>query len=279
MVNNFVTFDIAEWYHANYEGVDFSHFEKNNTNLENNVDILLNICEKHNVKSTCFILGEVGKSHPNLIRKIYNQGHEIASHGNAHKLVYQMTEKEFKNDLKISKDILENIIGDKVNGFRAPSWSINNDVIAWYYNILEDLGFNYSSSVYPAHTFLYGIKNFPAEAHYPIINSKRINILEIPVPVTNILGKKIGFSGGFYFRLFPLWFIKFILNKNKNKNYFLYLHPREIDIFQPKLKLNLLNSFIHYWNIKGCQKKLNKIIMTNFRNSLTIHDYFFKQNL
>ena len=275
MERNFVTFDIEEWYHANYDDVDLNKYKDISTNLEYSVNRLLNICENYGVKSTCFILGNLAKEKPYIVKKINEQGHEVASHGFAHKLVYTMKPKEFKEDLRISCDILEQITGNKVLGFRAPSWSVKQEQLDWFYDILAEQGLIYSSSIYPAYTYLYGINNFPKYPHNPIVNGKEKQILEIPQSVTKIFGKNVGFAGGFYLRFFPEWFIKnTIKNKNKqNQSVFIYLHPREIEIEQEKIELKTLENFIHYHGINGCEKKLIKLIKYFSNTFIRMDDY------
>lgn len=261
-LSNFLTLDIEEWYHANYETVDLSKFQSNETNLETLVDNLIDICSEYNVKSTCFVLGSVAENKPQIVRKLFRAGHEIASHGYGHKLVYSMSAIDFKEDLSKSCNILQSITGENVYGYRAPSWSVKKENLAWFYAVLEEQELKYSSSVYPGKTFLYGIEGFHQYPHNPVVNGKETSIIEIPVPVCNILGKNIGFSGGFYLRLFPLWFVKMQFKKNidEQKSAFIYLHPREIDKFQPKLKLSFAESFIHYYGIKECENKLRNIL-------------------
>jgi len=279
LISNFLTFDIEEWYHANYDDVDINKYKSTNTNLENSVNRLLDICDKNNVKSTCFILGNLAKEKPNIVKNIYNQGHEVASHSFAHRLVYTMKPNEFQEDLRISCDILEQITGEKVLGFRAPSWSIKEEQLDWFYDILAEQGLIYSSSVYPAYTYLYGIENFPQYPHRPIVNGKEKQILEIPQSVTRVLGKDLGFAGGFYLRFFPKWFIKkTIENKNRDgKSIFLYLHPREIEKKQEKIELNMLENFIHYHGIKNCEKKLTSLVEI-FSDSFIRMDEFVIDN-
>ena len=278
---NSISFDIEEWYHANYDDVLIDSFQNKATNLEDNVDRLVDVCEKYRVKSTCFVLGTVARDKPEIVRKLHNAGHEIASHGFSHKLVYSMTEKQFLNELKQSKDILEDITGESVKGFRAPSWSVREDILDWYYSALEQAGFVYSSSVYPAYTYLYGIPGFSQNAHYPEINGARVNVLEIPVPVFGAFKKYVGYSGGFYLRFFPAWFIKYLLNRAnaKGQSTFIYLHPREIDINQPRLSLNKLESFIHYFGIKGCEQKLDNILSSISGSCIPISDGITKINV
>ena len=263
-IGNILTFDIEEWYHANYERIDFRIYETIPSRLSINVDRLIEICDRHQIKTTCFIVGTVAKNNPQLVKKLYNAGHEIASHGYQHKLVYEMTPDEFYNDTKKSVDILEDIIGEKILGFRAPSWSVKKDTLLWFYQTLEILGLRYSSSIYPGQTFLYGIPDFPEYIHHPRLENKFSTILEVPVPVTQILGKKIGFSGGFYLRLFPSYaIIRWSKQKNKDgKPVFFYLHPREIDPIERRLPLPFLPRIIQYWGVNQCEKKLQRILDT-----------------
>jgi len=260
--NIYLTLDVEEWFHANYKNIDFNEYSYDETNLEANIDRFISLCARYNIKSTCFVLGKVAEKKPQIVYKLFKAGHEIASHGYNHKLIYDMTPEEFKGDLLKTCDILRGITGEKVMGFRAPCWSVSRDNMNWFYPILAEAGIKYSSSVYPARTFLYGIPGFPEEVHCPDMNGTRSAVIEIPVPVGKIFGKKIGFSGGFYFRAFPLWFIKRCVKKNtdKDKTVFIYLHPREIDRNEKRLPLPILEKFIHYVGVSGCYNKLAKLI-------------------
>jgi polysaccharide deacetylase family protein (PEP-CTERM system associated) len=274
MVNNFLTFDIEEWYHANYDGVNLFEYDCSVTNLERNVDRLIEICDIYNVKSTCFILGDVAKTKPNIIKKLFDAGHEIASHGRSHKLIHPMTPAEFHADLITSKDQLEQIIGQKVVGFRAPSWSVRKETLPWFYEILAQEGFLYSSSVYPGKNSLFGIDNFPQIPHYP----SSYPILEIPQSVINIFGNHVGYAGGGYLRFFPTWLIKQVIRgKNREgKSVFIYLHPREIDVGGPKLKLGLVDGYFHYQGIVGVEKKLD-VLLDNFQKSFLRMDRYVEK--
>src|SRR3984893_6565119 len=255
---NFLTFDIEEWYHVNYHGIDTSSYREKSTNLESLVDRLMDICGEYGVRTTCFILGDVGRQTPSVVKKLHAHGHEIASHGCAHESVYPMTPDQFRADLQRSCDILENVTGEKVLGFRAPSFSIKQETLPWFYPTLESLGLRYSSSVFPGQTFLYGIPDFPRHVHYPIVNGVTQKILEFPMPRVEFLGKQMGL----YFRLFPAWMIRRkMLNDNRmGKPVILYLHPREIDVDQPQLPLRGFEKLIHYWGIRRCEDKLSAVL-------------------
>ncbi|HEX5710625.1 MAG TPA: polysaccharide deacetylase family protein, partial [Sulfuricurvum sp.] len=184
--------------------------------------------------------------------------HEIASHGSSHKLIYPMNPEEFRADLKASSDVLEQITGKKVVGFRAPSWSLKRETLPWFYDVLAQEGFAYSSSVYPAKNTLFGIPDFPDIPHYPV----SAPVLEIPQSVMNLFGNRVGYAGGGYLRFFPTWLIKReIRQKNREgKPVFIYVHPREIDIHQPRLKLGTMDGYFHYQGISGCEEKLSSLV-------------------
>ena len=272
---HFLTFDIEDWYHANYQSVDMPEFEHRPSRLEAEVDRLLEICADAGVQSTFFVLSSIAEVFPSLVRKIAAAGHEIASHSHSHQLVYGMTPAQFRADLERSLASLEDLTGERIWGFRAPSWSIKRETLEWFYPILEDLNLTYSSSVYPAHTFLYGIPDFPRRAHHPILSGRNTTIVEIPVPVTQLLGKAIGFSGGFYFRLLPAWFIRstFRTQDALGIDNFLYLHPREIDPQQPRLPLPCLEAFIHYYGIRRCDRKLTRMLAFLAGSFVCMRDY------
>lgn len=258
MIKNFLTFDIEEWFHANYEGIDPLSYCSDETNLEANVNRLIDICAEYNVHSTCFILGDVARQKPHIVREIFNAGHEIASHGCSHKLIYPMQPEAFRHDLRESADILAQITGEAVVGFRAPSWSIKRYNMPWFYQILEEEGFLYSSSVYPAKNTLFGIANFPQHPHYPT----EASVLEIPQSVMNLFGNHIGYAGGGYLRFFPTWLIKQTIKKKNRagESVFIYLHPREIDPYAPRLKLGRVDSYFHYQGVEGTEQKLHHLI-------------------
>ncbi len=261
MINNFLTFDVEEWYHANFQGMKFTSYDGINFNLELMVDKIIDICGELDIKSTCFILGEIALQKPQIVKKLYSSGHEIASHAFNHNLIYKLTPEQFRSDLVKSIDILSGITGDNILGFRAPSWSVNKNTSDWFYDILKEQGILYSSSVYPGKTKLFGFPGFGDQPVYPIIDGKKSDILEIPLPMMSILGRKSGFSGGSFFRIFPKSIIE---NQIRNKNesglpVVLYLHPRELDPYQQRLDLKFNDKIIHYWGLKGCEKKFRSI--------------------
>lgn len=280
---NFLTFDIEEWYHANYKGFDNSIYKsKKDTHLPRLVNDLLGICEKYDAKATFFVVGSVGKRYPAIVKEIVKSGHEIASHSMNHDLIYEMTPKQFENDLIQSKEILESVSGKKVIGFRAPSWSVNEKISNWYYEKLLASGYRYSSSVFPAKNFLYGIANAPLDPYRPKIGKNKTSFTEIPCSVYEIAGKRFGFSGGFYLRAMPKEVALFLSQRvnSQGRPVVFYLHPREIDQNQKRIGLPYFESFIHYQGVTGCKRKLDYLV-SRFQETFgyTMGEYVNQQDL
>ena len=270
-VPNFLTFDVEEWFDAEIPRRKIKGKTDFATNVEKQVDVFIDICSRLEVKSTCFVVGKLAKKKPNLVKKLYNAGHEIASHSYSHKLIYSMSPNEFRNDLIKSVAILEDITGEKVKGFRAPTWSINSNISKWYYDVLQQENITYSSSVYPAKTFLYGMPEANPNIHF----AKDSGVLEIPQQLANLGLKKIGFSGGTYIRLFPIFLVKYLIKmkNSQNKSVFLYAHPWELIYEKYNADLSIFESLIQYYGVKRNAEKLEKICH-HFKNSFTRMDYY-----
>lgn len=277
-MKNVFTIDTEEWFHANYEDNLFSNSAPNISLIEPEVDVLLQLFEKYNVRATFFVLGTVAEAHPAVIKKIASCGHEIASHGYGHQLAYRQTPEEFRAYVLKSKQILEAVIGKAVCGYRAPSWSITEESL-WALDILEDLGFIYTSSIFPTKNFLYGIPYAPRFRHdCKIYGKERLDIINIPPSTAKVCGKNVPFSGGAYFRLMPTGVINLFtrqINKGEEQPVIFYLHPREIDPKQPRLKLKFMDRIIHYYGIHGCRNKLEKILNKN--EFMTMKDFCSQQ--
>lgn len=268
---NFLSFDIEDWYHVNYPQEQVPLTNRQDSSLSGLVDRLIDLCARYNIKTTCFIVGEVAKARPEIVKKLYQAGHEIAAHGYTHDLVYKMSPDAFREDLRKTCAILEHITGEKVIGFRAPSWSVKRNILKWYYPILAEAGLKYSSSVFPGKTFLYGIEGFPEYIHYPDIDGQKYNILEIPAPVVKLGGLKIGL----YLRFFPGWFLIRHMRRSNEKGtpVMLYVHPREIDLHQPRILVPWYISLLHYWGIPGCERKLCLVMKSGQRTFIRVKDF------
>lgn len=264
MIKNIFSVDVEEWYHSGYTGTKTPGLHP--SRLEKPIDLILSILHQTKNTATFFVLGEIAKKQPELIRKISLRGHEIACHSYNHQFIYNLTKKTFENDLKRAKDSIEDASQQKVIGYRAPAWSVSLQQTPWFWQTLKRNGFKYSSSLFPRKTFLYGDSNVSRQPHH--IN----NILEVPPSVFRFFGQRIPFSGGFYFRLTPFFFISLFsqfLNIHQLPTIF-YIHPRELDPNQPRLRLDPIKNFIHYYGICQTSKKifrlLRKFPTTSFKN-------------
>ena len=272
---NIMTFDVEEWFHSNLPSIDGKfkniRFE---SRLEKPVYRILDLLERTRNSATFFVLGMIAEEQKRLLRDIHSAGHEIASHGFSHQLIYHMTPKEFKFDIEKSVKTIEDIISEKVIGFRSPSWSVPKGV-SWYWEALLDSGFLYDSSMFPFKTFMYGSNNYLRGPHWIEIQNRKI--LEWPPSVLEIFGKRIPFSGGFYFRLIPEMLIRRMIDRftaEMKTSVVLYLHPWEMDFDQPRIDMSLRDRLIHRTNVKRSENKLERILtrynFTSFRDELQI---------
>ncbi|MEQ3638364.1 MAG: XrtA system polysaccharide deacetylase [Alteromonas sp.] len=257
---NAMTVDVEDYFQVSaFEGVvQKKDWDNISLRVGDNTNRLLDLFAKNNVKSTFFTLGWVAQRCPEVIKRIVNEGHELASHGLAHQRATTMSEDQFREDVRQSKDILENIGGVELKGYRAPSFSIN-DSNTWAYDILKELGFSYSSSTYPINHDLYGVPEWPRFKY------KRDNgLIEIPIPTIRKKETNIGIGGGGYFRLYPYWLSKRRISefmKTENAPYSFYFHPWEIDAQQPKFENAPWKSKArHYINLSKMEGKVEKLL-------------------
>ncbi len=226
--------------------------------VEENTHRLLDVFAEHNAKSTFFTLGWVAQRCPTLIKRIVEEGHELASHGLNHRRATTMTRDEFIDDVKTSKAILEDAGGVAVKGYRAPSFSVNDDN-QWIYEVLVELGFEYSSSTYPISHDLYGVPKWPRFKY-----QRPEGITEIPIPTIVKNDKNVGIGGGGYFRLYPYWLSRKRIQafmQSETAPYSFYFHPWEIDPGQPKIANAPLKSKIrHYINLGRMEGKLKRLL-------------------
>ncbi|TGE40191.1 DUF3473 domain-containing protein [Desulfosporosinus fructosivorans] len=256
-MQNILTIDLEEWFHANYHDDVFDPQKTYEVRILQNTERLLTLFDEYKAKATFFVLGHVAEQHPQLIRDIAASGHEIASHGYAHQLIYQQTPAVFKEDVSQAKKRVEDIIGKQVKGYRAPSWSITSKSL-WAWEVLQDLGFLYDASVFPIETYLYGLPSAPRFSYHPESGGRTLDLLEVPSSTVRVLNKNIPFAGGFYFRALPYPLIAQCIKTVNKEGHpaIVYLHPREIDPRQPRLTLSMKESLIHYYGINGCENKL-----------------------
>ncbi|MBN2167179.1 MAG: DUF3473 domain-containing protein [Marinilabiliaceae bacterium] len=189
---------------------------------------LLDLFDEKNVKGTFFVLGEVAKTYPNLIKDIANRGHELGIHGYSHARYYNITKEQARQEIVASKEIIEDISGKEVLGHRAPEFSINKDTI-WVLELLLDAGLKYDSSIFPAKSSRYGWSGFEKDIHYFTLHDGR-KIIEAPMSAIRFAGKDFPVCGGGYFRILPFSLTDYSFNKiQQERPVNVYLHPYEVD--------------------------------------------------
>ena len=282
-MQNAFTIDLEDWYHPEFV-TKFVPTHQRKDQVEDAVKPLLELLDKYNVSATFFVLGQVAERHPELIEKIYEEGHEIASHGYSHKRLHELGKEKFEDDLRKSTNLLQSIIKERIIGFRAPSYSIDQDTI-WALDILEDMGYKYDSSVFPLrfrNKSLYGVHKAPLYPYSPSkedvtkeSEDRNRKILEFSLSVIKILGIKIPVAGGAYLRLYPAWLLRLAISKiNKEKRpAIIYVHPWETYEKTPRIKLPFLYSQITYYGIGSSLKKVESLLK-NFRFE-TVRDVLF----
>jgi len=273
---NAMTVDVEDYYHVSAFSKkikldDWNNYEQRVITNTNNI---LKLFDEHNVQATFFVLGWVAEKNPGLVREIANCGHEIASHGYSHQLIYNQNKKIFKEETFKSKKLLEDEAQTEVLGYRAASYSITSESL-WALDILVEAGFKYDSSIFPIHHDRYGIPSAKINPHR-FQTAKNKEIIEFPLTTQKFMGLKLPVSGGGYFRIYPYYFTKYLLKKKcyKNKHPFIfYFHPWEIDPWQPKINAGLLSNFRHYNNIHKCKERLGMLLndfkFTTAKNVLT----------
>ena len=225
-----------------------------------NTQRLLRLFDAHSVKGTFFVLGWVAERFPGLVREIAAAGHELASHGHGHRLVYELTPEEFQADVRKAKAVIEDAGGQQVRGYRAPSFSIT-DRSLWALDILLDEGHSYDASIFPVRHDRYGIPDAPRHRH----EIRRVGgvLLEAPGSTVRVVGVNLPVAGGGYFRLLPYRWTRWgiaRLNRAENQPAIFYVHPWEIDPDQPRLHASALSRFRHYRNLDKTEPRLNRLL-------------------
>ncbi|ALS97650.1 XrtA system polysaccharide deacetylase [Lacimicrobium alkaliphilum] len=257
---NAMTVDVEDFFHVSAfdKIISPEDWDQYQPRVDNNTRRLLDIFARHGVKSTFFVLGWVAERYPELIKEIHRQGHEVASHGYAHRRASEQNRQEFTADVRRSKDHLQDLLGEEITGYRAPSFSIGY-TNEWAFEALKELGFVYSSSTYPVKHDLYGTPDWPRFAY-----QRKEDITEIPIPTLKMFGKQVPIGGGGYFRLYPYALTRYLVQKYLEKEkqpYSFYFHPWEIDADQPRLNnASAKSRFRHYVNLQHTEGKLERLL-------------------
>ena len=260
-IRNAMTVDVEDYFQVSAFAAHIPResWESMPCRVERNIDRILALLDEKQTKATFFTLGWIAERYPAMVRHIASNGHEVASHGWAHQRVSDQEPQEFLDDIVRSKALLEDISGQKVLGYRAPSFSIGSNTL-WALDLLEESGYRYSSSIYPIQHDHYGMPDAPRFAFYPKNNG---GLLELPVTTVRLFKRNIPAGGGGYFRLWPYafshWLLQRINHLEKHSAIF-YFHPWEIDYEQPRQQgINAKTRFRHYFNLRHMEKRVKAL--------------------
>ena len=255
-----MSIDVEDWFQVENlkAGIPRESWETQERRVERNTLRMLELMAKHKAHSTCFVLGWVAERHPNLVREIVAGGHELASHGYGHELLYNIGPDRFREDLRRSKGLLEDISGVAVRGYRAPNFSITD----WAIDILADEGFTYDSSSFPtvAHD-RYG--RLSAMSPGARISKLKTGFDEVCVSCWEIAGRNIPWGGGGYLRIYPYWLFNLGVKRIHKAGlpYVFYTHPWEIDPDQPRIRgIRRSYAFRHYVNLHKCESRWENLL-------------------
>jgi len=272
MQTSIFSVDVEDWFHIlddpSVPAID--QWADLPSHVEKNFSKLLDIFSEHNAHVTCFFLGWVAERFPHLVKEAAKRGHEVASHGYGHRLVYELTRDEFHQDVRGARLLLEDISGIEVVGYRAPGFSTTDDT-PWFFDALAEAGYQYDSSVFPAPRAHGGMPHGQREPH----RVGEAQLLEVPITVADLMGKPMCFFGGGYLRLFPYWLIRKMTRQvlSEGRPVVFYVHPREIDPTHPRLPMSRTRRFKCYVNLESTEGKLRRILqdfpVTTFKSILS----------
>jgi polysaccharide deacetylase family protein (PEP-CTERM system associated) len=295
MITNALTIDVEDYFqvHAFSGPIHRKDWDSFEPRVERNTHRILDLLDSHSTqrsavsgqqttpKATFFVLGWIADRFPSLVKEIHKRGHEVACHGYAHKCIFDQTREEFIEDVKRAKVILEDLTGEAILGYRAPSFSITRATL-WSLEIICELGFRYDSSIFPVKHDFYGLPNAPRfpcllsfnatnnvdfkELEYDCDTSYSVpdSIIEFPLTTTRLCGYNIPVAGGGYFRLFPYTLTRNLLkgiNEKEGRPFIFYIHPWEIDPDIPKIdSVGILSRFRTYVNLNKTENRFKRLL-------------------
>ena len=262
-MKNAFTVDVEDYFQVEgfAKAIDRSSWEGFRTRVGESNSLLLDILARHKVRATFFVLGWVARKHPEIVRQIVASGHELASHGMSHRLIYSQTPEEFRRETRDAKALLEDLGQRPVVGYRAATYSITSRSL-WALDVLCEEGFQYDSSIFPMRHDRYGIPDAEPKPHV-LTTPGGGRLVEFPISVLRYGGAKIPVAGGGYFRLFPYRFTRWALRKlnSQQQEFVFYVHPWEVDPDQPRVEeASALSRFRHYLNLDRCAERLSRLL-------------------
>jgi polysaccharide deacetylase family protein (PEP-CTERM system associated) len=278
LIRNAMTIDVEDYFQVSAFA---SHISRDSwpslpCRVEANIDRILALLDAAGIKATFFTLGWIAERYPAMVRRIVEQGHELASHGYAHQRASDQGTEEFSDDVGRSKALLEDIGGQQVLGYRAPSFSIGSGNL-WALDVLKQAGYRYSSSIYPVRHDHYGMPDAPRFAFYP--NGEN-GLLELPITTVRLMQRNLPAGGGGYFRFFPYAMSRWLMqrvNDSDRQSAIFYFHPWEVDPDQPRQEnISLKTRFRHYVNLGRMETRL-KALTRDFQWGRMDHIFLAKQ--
>jgi polysaccharide deacetylase family protein (PEP-CTERM system associated) len=261
-ITNAITVDVEDYFQVSAfeNSIDRNDWDSLEHRIVQNMNKTFEIFSRNSVKATFFVLGWIAERYPEIVKKIIENGHELASHGYGHQRVSDLTPVQFSEDIRRAKAILEDLSGQEVVGYRAPSYSIGEKNI-WALQVLAEAGYQYSSSIYPIKHDHYGFPQAPRFA----FREEKTGIIEIPISTLKINSRLFPAGGGGFFRFYPYflskWAIKKI-NQDDNEPVIFYFHPWELDANQPRQKnISIKSRFRHYLNLSSTETRLDRLLV------------------
>jgi polysaccharide deacetylase family protein (PEP-CTERM system associated) len=274
MFSNVLSIDVEDYFHVEAFSniVDRTQWNSYTCRVENNTRRLMDLLDECGVRGTFFILGWVAERYPGLVREIVARGHEPACHSYWHRPIFRLKPEEFREDTRRARDVIEQTAGVRIEGYRAPSFSITPRSL-WALEILAETGFTFDSSIFPIHHDTYGM---PAAPRAPFrVETPAGTLIEYPMTTFRLFGAgtNLPVGGGGYLRILPLWYTKLGVERARVENLpvIAYLHPWEIDPEQPRLPGRWKSRLRHYTNLRKTAARLKKLLasvrFSSFRES------------
>jgi len=266
-IQHALTFDVEDWYQGFiYRQID--GWQKYGSREQQSIQRILDLLSECGTKATFFLLGSYAEQHPEVARSLVAAGHEIATHGYAHVPIPQHTRASFRDDLRRSIDVLQQITGKRVSGHRAASWSVNRSQL-WIFETLIEEGIEYDSSVFPTRLHSYGLPRSPSYP-YRLSLAPAKSIYEFPAQVLRLALSRVPAAGGFYLRALPYRAAQLALMQSERSGHsgMVYLHPYDIDDQVPRLKVPFAFRVIRYYNLDKTVHRLKKLLASFHFSSL-----------
>ena len=272
VARNVVSVDVEDYFHAEAfaDVVDRAHWDSYASRVVPNTRRILQLLADIDVRATFFVLGWVAERFPDLVREIAADGHELGCHSYWHRLIYRLDPAEFREDTRRAKDIIEQLAGQAVTGYRAPTYSVIHSS-AWALEVLSELGFTYDSSIFPIHHDRYGMPDAPRSPFR--FQTPSGPMTEFPITTFRVAGHNLPVGGGGYLRLLPELYTRIGLKRAQTEGVpiVIYIHPWEVDPDQPRLPGRLSSRLRHYTNLSRTLDRFRNLIedgnYTSFRES------------